>query len=183
MLKTRLMSLAVATLFLTACSDHTPPPPQQYSQPTQYQQQYGQPQYPQQAPVVIDNSGIGAGTAILGAAAAGAAGYMIGKSINEQPTQAYNQTRQAAPVQAAPVVVTPSKPATMTATPAQPAKPFEPVRVHEQPKAAAPVVAAKPATFAPVAVNKPAPAPAAVSFKPATTYSYKPSSSSSTKRK
>lgn len=181
MLKTRLMSLAVATLFLTACSDHTPPPPQQYSQPTQYQQQYGQPQYPQQAPVVIDNSGIGAGTAILGAAAAGAAGYMIGKSINEQPVQTYNQTRQAAPVQAAPVVVTPSKPATMTATPAQPAKPFEPVRVHEQPKVAAPAVVAKPTTFAPVAVNKQAPATA--SFKPAATYSYKPVSSSSTKRK
>ncbi len=63
-----------------------PPPQQQY--PQQYQQA-------PQAPVVVaqpQETGIGTGTAILGAAAIGAAGYMAGKAMADNKQQTTNTT-------------------------------------------------------------------------------------------
>jgi hypothetical protein len=170
MLKIRCVSLVVAALFISACSDRTLPPPVQYSQPPAYQQPVSQ--YPQQAPVVVDNSGISGTTALVGAAAVGTAAYLAGKANGQNQVTTNNTVVQ--PPVARPVEVTPAKPAPMVAatpTPA-PAKPFEPVRVHPQP---APVVATAPAkSFTPVTVYKPA--TSSYSYKPTQTSSFRPAS-------
>ena len=86
--------LFVLAAGLAACGPS--PTPQAYVQQpppqTQYQQAPVQ-QYPQQAPVVVQQeTGISTGTAVLGAAAIGAAGYMAGKAMSDKDRQVNNTT-------------------------------------------------------------------------------------------
>lgn len=97
-------------------------PAQQYQQPVVQQPVYSAPvqQYaPASAPVQHVDSGIGTGTAILGAAAVGAAGYALGKSSSNNDNynngNNYNTTR----VQPATRIVTQPAPTRVYTPPQQ----------------------------------------------------------------
>lgn len=101
----KILAAALIASLVSACGNDHPPGQQAYQQP--YQQQ----QYPKQAPVQYQqphDSGIGTGTAVLGAAAIGTAAYLAGKNAGEksaptQTTQVYRPTTtisQPAPVRA-----------------------------------------------------------------------------------
>lgn len=135
----KLIALAVVASMVSACGNDHPPAPQAYQQPYQQQQQY--PQQPpvqyQQPPVQYvqpHDSGIGTGTAVIGAAAIGTAAYLAGKSSGEKqaaaqttnvyrPTTTISQPAPARPAVQAPVAAL--RPATPVATPA-PAQAFKP---------------------------------------------------------
>lgn len=102
----KILAAALIASLVSACGNDHPPAQQAYQQPYQQQQQY-----PQQAPVQYaqpHDSGIGTGTAVLGAAAIGTAAYLAGKNAGEksaptQTTQVYRPTTtisQPAPVRA-----------------------------------------------------------------------------------
>jgi hypothetical protein len=102
----KILAAALIASLVSACGNDHPPAQQAYQQPYQQQQQY-----PQQAPVQYQqphDSGIGTGTAVLGAAAIGTAAYLAGKNAGEksaptQTTQVYRPTTtisQPAPVRA-----------------------------------------------------------------------------------
>jgi hypothetical protein len=102
----KILAAALIASLVSACGNDHPPAQQVYQQPYQQQQQY-----PQQAPVQYaqpHDSGIGTGTAVLGAAAIGTAAYLAGKNAGEksaptQTTQVYRPTTtisQPAPVRA-----------------------------------------------------------------------------------
>ncbi len=95
----KILAAALIASLVSACGNDHPPAQQAYQQP--YQQppvQYAQPH----------DSGIGTGTAVLGAAAIGTAAYLAGKNAGEksaptQTTQVYRPTTtisQPAPVRA-----------------------------------------------------------------------------------
>ena len=97
----KILAAALIASLVSACGNDQRPAQQAYQQPYQQQQQY-----PQQAPVQYQqppaqyaqphDSGIGTGTAILGAAAIGTAAYLAGKnsapSAPPQTTQVYRPT-------------------------------------------------------------------------------------------
>lgn len=98
----KILAAALIASLVSACGNDHPPAQQAYQQPYQQQQQY-----PQQAPVQYQqppvqyaqphDSGIGTGTAVLGAAAIGTAAYLAGKNAGEksaptQTTQVYRPT-------------------------------------------------------------------------------------------
>ena len=135
----KILAVALIASLVSACGNDHPPAQQAYQQPYQQQQQY-----PQQAPVQYQqppaqyaqphDSGIGTGTAVLGAAAIGTAAYLAGKSSGEKqaaaqatnvyrPTTTISQPAPARPVVQAPVAA--PRPATPVAAPA-PAQAFKP---------------------------------------------------------
>ena len=97
----KILAAALIASLVSACGNDHPPAQQAYQQPYQQQQQY-----PQQAPVQYQqppvqyaqphDSGIGTGTAVLGAAAIGTAAYLAGKNSAQaappQTTQVYRPT-------------------------------------------------------------------------------------------
>lgn len=140
-MKKTLIVMFAAVGFLSACGDNTPPKqtyqaPQQYQQPVQQApQQYAQPQ----------SEGIGTGTAVLGAAAVGAAAYMLGKNSAEKQHAVTPPPQQ--------VVV--QQPYTRTPPPIVAPQAQKPAPVALA-KPAAPVVTSKPATYvAPTSSSKP----------------------------
>lgn len=112
--------LIFAALALAACGQDNHPQTQYVQQPATTYQQQAPVQYAPQPQVVHQDSGIGTGTAIVGAAAVGTAAYMLGKSnaekaaataqaptkpvIVQQPVQqrTYTQVAPAPQVQPAP---------------------------------------------------------------------------------
>ena len=153
--------LFVLATGLAACGPS--PTPQAYVQQlppqVQYQQSPGQyQQYPQQAPVVVQQeSGIGTGTALLGAAAVGTAGYLAGKAMADKDRQANNTTvYRDRPAYVQPNTVPAPQvqaPVARTVTPAPATKAFVPQS------------AANTATVKPM--RAPAPTTSSSSFKPA----------------
>ena len=120
-----LIALALA-VSLTACDQA--PPPQYVQQPAPQYQQYPQtaPQ-PYQQPQVVQQQGIGTGTAIVGAAAVGTAAYLIGKNSGEKNAAAAQQRQ----------VVTTPQPVTQAPQPqkfiTQPAVVTKPVQAAPAP--------------------------------------------------
>lgn len=138
MIKIALVLAAVAGL--SACGqDHHP----QYQQPvqhSQYQQPQPQPQYQQPPQQVVHENGVGVGTALVGAAAVGAAAYMVGKNAGQQqqPKETVVYKDRPAVYQPAPAPARPPVPASLPAAPQPAAK-----------QAFVPVAAAKMQTVTP----------------------------------
>ena len=156
--------LFVIVAGLAACGPSSPPQTQYVQQPAPQVQQYQQPQYQQypQQPVVVQqhDTGIGTGTALLGAAAVGATGYMAGKAMSDKD----KQTNNTVVYRDRPAYVQPS-----TSTPppvtAPVAKPATPVAAQAPAKAFVPQSAANTATVKPM--RAPTPSVSTSSFKPA----------------
>lgn len=108
---------------LTACGPSPTPQAQYVPQPAPQVQQY--PQQHQQSPVVVAReTGIGTGTAIVGAAAIGTAAYLAGKANAEKPasttTNVYRPTTTvSAPTPAQPKIQAPVAQAAPAAAPKQ----------------------------------------------------------------
>ena len=133
MKKSLLVALALAVT-LSACDNH-PTPQTQYVQQPAPQVQYApapQQQYaPAQQPVVVQqHDGIGAGTALAGAAVIGAGAYMAGKAMAEKDRQvntttvyrdrpAYVQPNTAPAPNVQPPVARPAQPAAPALAPKQ----------------------------------------------------------------
>lgn len=120
----------LASIAVAACGNDTPPQSQYVQQPAPQYQQPVQQYAP--APVVQQHdTGIGTGTALVGAAAVGTAAYMLGKSNAEkaaqQPQNTYRPTttisQPAAPRPAVVAPVAAPKPAAPATAPAQVFKP------------------------------------------------------------
>ena len=104
----RIIAAVLFASALTACGQQQQPQAQ-YVPPQQYQ---SAPAQPVQAPQVVQHdSGIGSGTAIVGAAAVGTAAYLLGKANAEKAaaapvnkaTTAISQPAQPRPVVQPPV--------------------------------------------------------------------------------
>ena len=155
--------LFVLAAGLAACGPS--PTPQAYVQQpapqTQYQQAPVQ-QYPQQAPVVVQQeTGISTGTAVLGAAAIGAAGYMAGKAMSDKDRQVNNTTVY----RDRPAYVQPNMVPQPTVTPPVAKAAPAPAFATPASKAFVPQAAAKTATI--TQMRSPSPPPAArSSFTP-----------------
>jgi PBP1b-binding outer membrane lipoprotein LpoB len=111
MMKKSLLTALALAVTLSACDNSHPPQTQYVPQPAPQVQQYSQPY--QQAPVVVErDTGIGTGTALVGAAAIGTAAYLAGKANAEkqapQTTNVYRPTTTiSAPAPAQPKIQAP----------------------------------------------------------------------------
>ena len=124
---TRIIAAVIFASALVAC-EQAPHPQAQYA-PQQYQ---SAPAQPVQAPQVVQHdSGIGTGTALVGAAAVGTAAYMLGKANAEKAAAAAPAnkvtTTISQPAAPRPVVQPPvAAPKTVMAAPAPAAQVFKP---------------------------------------------------------